>query len=215
MVVEPFLVISVAALYFSVVPGRCRAYGFMDDVQLITEYIQRMNTACFPCVVKLTAIICLDLVRCIAEIDDRPLHEVHGAVAALLLVSIDKSFSAGFFNHGILVEFLTICSNITHNWNIFHVHLPLFTQFCWRIIVSQMFRFLLGRFYLLAVAEPNEYTVQRTRVLCIAFVLKQLSIQFANADIGIAAVVVANSVQLFLCMGVGMLAVRPMGLVCK
>ncbi len=39
----------------------------------------------------------------------------------------------------------------------------------------------------------------------------QLSVQLADADVGIAAVIVADPVQFLLCVRIGMLAVRTMG----
>lgn len=49
----------------------------------------------------------------------------------------------------------------------------------------------------------------------VCFLLAKLSVQLTNADVRIAAVIAAYPVQFFLCMCVGMLAVRPMRLRCK
>ena len=47
VVVESLLVISVAALDLSVVPGRFRPDCFMADIELETEKVKRMDTSCF------------------------------------------------------------------------------------------------------------------------------------------------------------------------
>ena len=135
MIIESLLVVSVAAFHLAVMPRCCRAYRLVCDVKAATKNIQGMNSFCLLCVGKLSAIVCLDHIRCIAEVDDRTLHEIHGAVTAIFLLGVNKPLSGCFFNHSILVEFLTICTCIADNWNIFYIHLPFFTQFCGCIIV--------------------------------------------------------------------------------
>ena len=170
-----------------------------------------MNTLCLLRMGKLSAIVRLDHIRCIAEIDDRSLHKIHGAITAVLLIGIDKSFSGGFLYHGILVEFFTIYTHIADDWHIFHIHLPLFAQFCGCIIVPQMLGFFLGRFYLLAVAEPDKHTIQRARVPAVCLLLTQFAIQLANADIGVTAMIVSDPSQFLLRVGLGVRTVRTMG----
>lgn len=162
------------------------------------------HTLCLLRMGKLSAIVRLDHIRCIAEVDDRSLHKIHCAITAVLLIGIDKSFSGGFLYHGILVEFLTIYPHIADNRHIFHIHLPLFTQFRGCIIVPQMLGFLLGRFYLLAVAEPDKLTIQRAWVPAVRLLSAQFAVQLADADIGVAAMIVSDPSQFLLRVGIGM-----------
>ena len=56
--------------------------------------------------------------------------------------------------------------------------------------MAQVFRFLPGRFRLLAVAEPDKDSVQGAWMTVVRFFLPQLAVQFANAAVGISAMVV-------------------------
>lgn len=133
MIVETLLIISVT---FAVVPGRCRTNCFVGNVQLVAENIQRMYAFCFPHVVKFTAVVGLNNIRRITEIDNCSLHKINGTITAVFPVGINEPLPAIFFYHCILVEFLTISTHIADIRHIFHIYLPLFDQFHWRIIVS-------------------------------------------------------------------------------
>ena len=97
----------------------------MDNVKSTTKDIQRMDTICFSRVGKFSAIVRLDHVWRITKVNNCALHKVYRAVAAVFPVYIQEPFSARFIYHGILVEFLTIRTNITGRWHIFYIHLPL------------------------------------------------------------------------------------------
>ena len=73
-----------------------------------------------------------------------------------------------------------------------------------------MLRFLLSRFYLFAITEPDKHTVQRAWVSAVGLLLTEFAIQLTNTDVRVTAVVIPDPGQFFLCMGVGMLAVRLM-----
>ena len=47
MVIEPLLVVSVAAFYLAVMPGCLWPDRLMDNVKSTTKNIQRMDTICF------------------------------------------------------------------------------------------------------------------------------------------------------------------------
>ena len=158
--IEAFLVFAVAALHFAVMPGCFGANCLMDNMKSAAKNIQRMDTLCSLRVGKFPAIVCLDYIWRITKVNNCTLHKVYRAVAAGLLVGVNEPFPTGFFYHGILVEFLTIRARITGCRHIFHIHLPLFAQFCWCIIVPKMLGFLLGGFRFLAVSEPDKYTIQ-------------------------------------------------------
>ena len=76
--------------------------------------------------------------------------------------------------------------------------------------MAQVFRFLPGRFRLLAVAEPDKDSVQGAWMTAVRFFLPQLAVQFANAAVGISAVVVPDPSQFLLCVCIGVWAVRTM-----
>ena len=92
MVVEPLLVVPVAAFYFAVVPGCLGTDRLVDNVKPAAKNIQRMNTICLLCVGKFSAVVRLDHVRRITEVDDRTLHKVYGAVAAVFPVCVYEPF---------------------------------------------------------------------------------------------------------------------------
>ena len=75
--------------------------------------------------------------------------------------------------------------------------------------MAQVFRFLLGRFRLLAVAEPDKDS-EGAWMTAVRFFLPQLAVQFANAAVGISAVVVPDLSQFLLCVCIGVWAVRMM-----
>ena len=76
--------------------------------------------------------------------------------------------------------------------------------------MSRMLGFLLGRFRFLAVAEPDKDSVQGAWMTAVRFFLPQLAVQFANAAVGISAVVVPDPSQFLLCVCIGVWAVRTM-----
>ena len=141
---------------------------------------------------KLSTVVCLYHIRGITKIDDCTLHKVYRAIATVFLIGVDKPFSGCFFNHGVLIEFLAIRTRIADNWHIFHIHLPLFPQFCWRIVVAQMLGFLLGGLHLLAVSKAYEHTVQRAGMSAISLLLSQFTIQLTDADVRVATMVVPD-----------------------
>ena len=77
--------------------------------------------------------------------------------------------------------------------------------------------FFLSEFHTLTVATADERPIKRAGVPGIIFLLPQLPMQFTDADIGIPAMIVADSGQFSPCVCVGMPAVRPMqlALVCR
>ena len=77
MIVKPFLVISMAAFYLSVMPRCCRPDCLMRYMQTVTQRVQRVNTLRFLRMGKLAAIICLDQIRCIAEVSDCTLYKIY------------------------------------------------------------------------------------------------------------------------------------------
>ena len=171
MIVEALLVVSVTAFHFPVMPGRPGSDRLVLDMEAAAQHIQWMDSIGLLRVGKLTAVIRLDDVRRVTKVNNRSLHKIHGTVAAVFPVRIDKPLSACFFYHGVLVKFLTICTHITHRWHIFYVHLPLFAQFRGRIIMPQVLGFLLCRRGFFAVSQFDEDPVQGTGMPGISFFL--------------------------------------------
>ena len=88
MVVEAFLVVSVASLNLAVVPRRSRADRFMRNTKMVEKSIKVMHAFRFLRVAELTAIICLYRFRSIPKVSNSSLHEIYGRVTALLSVRI-------------------------------------------------------------------------------------------------------------------------------
>ena len=160
MVIEPLLVVSVAAFNLAVMPWCLWPDCLVDNVKSTAKNIQRMDSICFLRVGKLSAVVRLDHFWRITKVNNCTLHKVYRTVAAGFLVGIDEPFSTRFFYHGILVEFFAVRTDITGSWHVFYVHLPLFAQFCWRIIVSQMLGFFLRGFHFLPVSKPDKHAIQ-------------------------------------------------------
>ena len=161
-VVEPLLIVSMASLDLTVVPRRSRTKDVMNDTVLIAKHVKGMDTLRFGSMCKLSALIRLDLLRCITEILDRSLNEVNGGITAVFFVSIQKSLAGRFFNDRILIVLLYFFSSAAGGRNVFDVHLPLFSQNRRRIVLAGVLRFLLGRFCRLTVTEPGKHTIQRS-----------------------------------------------------
>ena len=88
MVIETFLVISVAALDLSVVPGGTRTKDMVVNMELGAEDVKGMDTVCICRMSKLTAAVGLNLFGSVTEIDDGPFHKVHGGIGTLFLIGI-------------------------------------------------------------------------------------------------------------------------------
>lgn len=58
-IVKAFLIVPVAALYFSVMPRRLGTNRLVRNMQLPAQHIQRMHTTCFGGMVKLRSVVCL------------------------------------------------------------------------------------------------------------------------------------------------------------
>ena len=143
MVVEPFLVIAVAAFDFSVVPGCPWPNQLVYDPKFLTEYIHGMYAVGVAEVCEFSAVVGLDHLWLVLEIDNCVSDEVRGRVTALLFVWIDESLSRCLVDHRVLIEplFRTLC--VACRWYIFDIHLPFNTDLVRCIIVLQMLRFLL------------------------------------------------------------------------
>ena len=78
--IEIPLIVSMASLDLTVVPRRSRTKDVMNDTVLIAKHVKGMDTLRFGSMCKLSALIRLDLLRCITEILDRSLNEVNGGI---------------------------------------------------------------------------------------------------------------------------------------
>ena len=127
MVVETFLVVSVASLNFTVVPRSSRTNCFMCNTKIDEQCVKEMHTLRLLRVAELTAIICLYRFRSITKVSNSSLHEIYGRITALLSVRIYETFSGSLVNHRVLVEFLTVFARITSRRDYFNIKLPLNT----------------------------------------------------------------------------------------
>ena len=160
MVVEAFLVVSVASFHLSIMPWRSRSEQLVNDLQSCTLYVHGMNHLGFPEMGEFTSIVCLDNLWEVSEVGDCPANEIHSRVTAGFLVWIDEPLTRRFINHGVLIESLVISPGIAGCWDIFHVHLPLDARLRWCVIWFQVPGFLLGRWCFLSVAQTHEDTIQ-------------------------------------------------------
>ena len=108
MVVETFLVVSVATFYLAVMPRGSRTNRFVFNTKMVEKSIKIMNTFCLLRIAKLTAIIRLYRFRSITKVSNSSLHEIYGRITALLSVRIYETLSWSLVNHCVLVEFLPI-----------------------------------------------------------------------------------------------------------
>ena len=78
IIVETFLIVSVASLDLAVVPRGSRTNELMLDPVTVTEHIKRMNTLSIEEMSKLRAIIRLNYLRSISKEDDCTLYKIYG-----------------------------------------------------------------------------------------------------------------------------------------
>ena len=97
MVIESLLVISMTAFYLTIVPRCRRADRLVRNVKPVAKNIQWVDAFCLCCMGKLPTIVCLDHIRSVSKVDDRPLHEIDSTVTAILLISVDESLPSSFF----------------------------------------------------------------------------------------------------------------------
>lgn len=88
VIIKAFLVISVAALHLTIMPGRLGTDCLVDNVKPAAKNIQRMHAISLLGMGKFSAVVRLDYVRCIAKVNNRTLHKVYGAVAAVFPICV-------------------------------------------------------------------------------------------------------------------------------
>jgi len=128
MVVEPFLIVSVASLDLSVMPRRSRTNQLVLDLVTVTEYVKRMRALGIEEVSKFRAVVGLNCLGGVTKKGNGSLHKVYGRIATVFLVGIDKPLSGRFFNHRVLIKFLTVFPYVTGLGDEFNIHLPLDTD---------------------------------------------------------------------------------------
>ena len=70
---------------------------------------------------------------------------------------------------------------------------------------------MLGFLFSSEITEPNKYTIQRTRVSAVGFLLTLLAVQLTDTNAWVTPMIIANPLQFLLCVSIGMLAVGPVG----
>ena len=213
-VVETLLVVTMAPLDLSVMPGCTGADPLVGDTQLITEDIQRMNTVRLLKVAELGSIIRLENLRPVFEVSNGTLEEVAGREAALFHVRVNEALSGGLVDDGVLVELLRYLSVIAGCRNIFNVHLPLDAELLGRM-AGLGFVGLPSRRSTAGISQAFKYAVQGTGMAIVPVFHSELAIELAEGDVRIPAVKVADPGQLLLRMSFGMRRDRPVRLVLK
>ena len=160
VVVETFLVISVAPLNLSIVPRSPRTNELMLDMVSVAEHIERMNTLGIEEMGKLRAVIGLNGFRSVTEKDDGTLDKIDRGEATVFFIRIDKSLPRGFLDDRVLVESLVILAHITDFGNEFHIHLPLDANHSGSVVGLIVQGLFLGGFNLFAKAKTDEYAIE-------------------------------------------------------
>ena len=93
MVVEALLIISVASLDLAIVPWCSRTNELVFNLVAVTKHIKRMNALGIEEMSKFCAIVRLYGFRGISKESNGTLYKVNCRIAAVLLVSIDKTLS--------------------------------------------------------------------------------------------------------------------------
>lgn len=125
--IKLFVIFSVTALYFAVMPGRIGANFFVPNAKLCQclrkERQGLLLTVChFVC--KFRPIVCLDAFNGKRKFFYHMLNKLSGRIGALLLECLKISEPAIFIYKSILVIFLLRrFSNKANLWNIFHINL--------------------------------------------------------------------------------------------
>lgn len=213
-VIETLLVVTVAPLDLSVMPGDTGADPLVFDAQRIAEDVQRMNTVRLLKVTELGSIICLEDLRPVFEVSNSTLEEIAARVAALFHVRINEALSGSLVDDGVLVELLRYLPVIAGSRNIFNVHLPLDADLRGRI-VRLGFVGLFSRRSAAGIPQTLKYAVQRTGMAIVPVFHSELAIELAERDVRIPAVKVTDPGQFLLRMSFGMRRDRPVGLVLK
>ena len=93
MVIEAFLIVSVASFDLAVMPRCSWANQLMLDLVTVTEHIKRMNSLGLGEMSKFHSVICLYRLGSISKENNCAFYEVDGRIAAVFFVGIDKSLS--------------------------------------------------------------------------------------------------------------------------
>ena len=161
VVVEAFLVVSVASLNLSVVPRSPRTNELMLDMVSVAEHIKRMNPLGIEEMGELRAVVGLNDFGSITEKGDGTLDKINRGEAAVFFIRIDESLPRGLLDDRVLVEPLVILSHITDFGNELHIHLPLDAERGGSVVGLIVQGLFLGGFSFLAEAKTNEYAVER------------------------------------------------------
>ena len=80
MVVKPFLIVTVTAFYFAVVPRRSRSKDVMPYMIMTAKHVKWMNAFRFGSMSEFRSAVCLYLFRSIAEPMNRAFDKVNGGI---------------------------------------------------------------------------------------------------------------------------------------
>ena len=160
VVVEAFLVVSVASLNLSVVPRSPWTNELMLDMVLVAEHIERMNPLCIEEMGELRAVIGLNGFGSITEKGYGTLDKIDCGEAAVFFIRIDKSLSRGLLDDRVLIKPLVILAHITDFGNKLHIHLPLDAERGGSVVGLIVQGLFLGGFSLFAETKTDEYAIE-------------------------------------------------------
>ena len=93
IVVEAFLIVSVASLNFAIVPRCSRTNKLMLNFVTVTEHVKRMNTLGVKEMSKFCPVVSLNDLGSVTEKGNSSLHKVYGRITAVFFICIDKTLS--------------------------------------------------------------------------------------------------------------------------
>lgn len=180
-----------AAFDFSVVSWCPRSYQLMFDASLVTEKVEWMDSIRFHKMCELSTVVGLDDFRMIPKVLDRHLDEEDCCVRGLFTERIDKSFSAGFVDHRVLVKLIWNLPCITRFGHVLYIELPLNSQFVWGVVRLCSIR-LFMLYFLVDNAEFTQYAIKGNRMSSISFAKLHLGVKLKQRDGWISPVIVLD-----------------------
>ena len=103
MIIEAFLIVSVASLNLAVVPWRSRTKDVIVYAVTIAKNVHGMDSSRLCGMRKFSTAVCLNFLRCISKPCNRPLYEVNSRKARMFFIGVDKPLSRGLFKDCILI----------------------------------------------------------------------------------------------------------------
>lgn len=182
----------------------------MFDTFFQTELVEGMQPPALDLLREreFNSVICLNDLRLIAEINDRPSDTVHRIIGDLFPIRIDEPLARGFVNDGILIKVFVFENTARRALSRYalNVKLPLLADMFGRIIRLGLIGFPL-RLVFIKTAAP-QIPIERDRITAVSIVLPQFAVQLIQSDIRVASDKIGNVFLFFFGLCVRMQPVR-------